>query len=58
MTTFDWIVFGVCWSLIPAVLLLRAYLDRQTAKSQAVLDKAIADYAVYVRKVRSEAGGR
>ena len=34
MTAFDWILLVVCWSLIPAVLILKAVLDHQAEKGE------------------------
>jgi len=34
MTTLDWVIFGAVWSLIPVLLLAKAVLDRQSARSE------------------------
>jgi hypothetical protein len=49
MSTVEWLLVGACWSLIPAVLLLKAYLDHQSLKAQRELDAALAVWHVRQR---------
>jgi hypothetical protein len=34
VSTVDWILFAVCWSAVPAVLILKVVLGREQAKSE------------------------
>lgn len=39
-----WILIVLCWMLIPAALLLKAYFDRRQAKLDAELERAVNEW--------------
>lgn len=45
MTTIDWIVLALAWSLIPACLVMKAVLDARAAEAQRILGMEIAQRA-------------
>lgn len=44
MTPLDWVIVIGCWMLVPAVLGLKAVIDRRAAKARDELDKLIAEF--------------
>ena len=47
MTKIDWIIFGIAWGSVPAVLLLKLFLDIRRAKiwreTEPEIQKGIKD---------------
>lgn len=45
MTWWDWIMYGVCWALVPIALLIKRRQDRLQREADARLDKqAFGDF--------------